>query len=57
MKQPTIQPLDEYLPYQLYIIGRLLRHFLQTKLSAGEQQLTPEQYFIIHRLYLKDAQT
>lgn len=57
MKQPSIQPLDEYLPYQLYMIARLLRYYLTRKLSAGEEPLTPEQYFIIHRLYLKDAQT
>jgi MarR family transcriptional regulator, transcriptional regulator for hemolysin len=53
----AIRELDEFLPHQFYILGRLLRHDLQQKFKAGKHRLTSEQFFIIHRLYFKDAQS
>jgi DNA-binding MarR family transcriptional regulator len=57
MKKTIIQQLDDFLPYHLYMIGRLLRHYLQQTLNADKDHFTPEQFFILHRLYFKDAQT
>jgi len=49
--------IDNTITYQIYRAGRLLRHFLHQKLRIDEVQLTPEQFFILLRLYMKDGQT
>lgn len=56
MKKP-LEDLESVFPHQLYRTGRLLRYFLQRRLKDDESRLTPEQYFIIYRLFLKDGQT
>jgi MarR family transcriptional regulator for hemolysin len=57
MKKPLIEELDNVLPHQVSRLGRLLRFYIQQKLDKHESHLTPEQYFIIYRLYYKDGQT
>ena len=57
MKIAAISDLDSTITYQVYRSGRLLRHFLHQKLRIDEVQLTPEQFFILLRLYMKDGQT
>jgi len=57
MKDTTLSELDETITYNVYRSGRLLRHFLQQKLKIDEEHLTPEQFFILLRLYVKDGQT
>jgi len=56
MKKNTIGDLDDILMYQLYRIGRLLRFHLQKFLDA-ESKATPEQFFLLYRLYMKNGQT
>ena len=57
MKDTLIAELDQTITYQVYRSGRLLRHYLQQKLKIDEAQLTPEQFYILLRLYMKDGQT
>ncbi|MGD0279636.1 MAG: MarR family transcriptional regulator [Smithella sp.] len=57
MHDTSISDLDQTITYQVYRAGRLLRHFLHQKLRIDEVQLTPEQFFILLRLYEKDGQT
>lgn len=57
MKNPAISDIDQTITYQVYRTGRLLRRYLQQKLRIDEAQLTPEQCFILLRLYMKDGQT
>lgn len=57
MKDTILSELDETITYKVYRSGRLLRHFLQQKLKIDERHLTPEQFFILLRLYVKDGQT
>ena len=57
MKDAILSELDETITYKVYRSGRLLRHFLQQKLKIDERYLTPEQFFILLRLYVKDGQT
>lgn len=57
MKNTAISDIDNTITYQVYRAGRLLRHFLHKKLRIDEVQLTPEQFFILLRLHMKDGQT
>lgn len=57
MKNTAIFEIDQTITYQVYRSGRLLRHYLHQKLRIDEAQLTPEQFFILLRLYMKDGQT
>lgn len=57
MKKPFLEDLEGVFPHQLYRMGRLLRYYLQQKLKDDASKITPEQYFIIYRLFLKDGQT
>lgn len=57
MKDNILSELDETITYKVYRSGRLLRYFLQQKLKIDEECLTPEQFFILLRLFMKDGQT
>lgn len=57
MKNTAIPELDGTITYQVYRAGRLLRHYLQRQLRIDEAELTPEQFFILLRLHMKDGQT
>jgi DNA-binding MarR family transcriptional regulator len=56
MNRKTITELDNVITYQVYRAGRLLRFFLQNKLQIDKEHLSPEQFFILFRLYMKDGQ-
>ena len=55
MKKQPLQDLDDVLLYRLYRIGRLLRLHLQGLLGEGDASFTPEQYFLLYRLSVKDG--
>jgi MarR family transcriptional regulator, transcriptional regulator for hemolysin len=57
MRKKTIVELDSVLMYQMYRLGRLLRNYLQQFLDVDGSAFTPEQFFLLYRLYMKDGQT
>lgn len=57
MKNKPLPGLDDVLMYRLYRFGRLLRFHLQKHLDAGGDTVTPEQFFLLYRLYMEDGQT
>jgi len=57
MKRAVVTELDNVITYQVYRASRLLRFFLQKRLKINKAHLSPEQFFILLRLYMKDGQT
>ncbi|HOC60594.1 MAG: MarR family transcriptional regulator [Syntrophaceae bacterium] len=55
MEENNLPELDNLLPFQLYRLGRLLRHYLQQKQRAQGYEFTPEQFFIVYRVYSKNG--
>jgi MarR family transcriptional regulator, transcriptional regulator for hemolysin len=57
MEHNEIIDLDDILMYQLYRSGRLLRFRLQQLVDANEPKSSPEQFFLLYKLYIKDGQS
>lgn len=51
---PDLGPLEDAPAYMLYRVSRLMRFHLQKSLKNTELGITPEQYFLLYRLYQKD---
>jgi len=57
MEKNELIDLDDFLIYQIYGSARLLRFHLQKLLDANEPNFTPEQTFLLYKLYMKDGQS
>ena len=51
----SLGPLEEAPAYMIYRLSRLLRQNLKQVLHAGGLDVTTEQYFLLYRLFQKDA--
>jgi MarR family transcriptional regulator for hemolysin len=50
----NLGPLEDVPAYMLYRVSRLMRFNIQKALKNTELGITPEQYFLLYRLYQKD---
>lgn len=57
MEKNELMDLDDFLIYQIYGSARLLRFQLQKLLDANEPNFTPEQAFLLYKLYMDDGQS
>lgn len=57
MEKNELTDLDDFLIYQIYGSARLLRFHLQKLLDANEPNFTPEQAFLLYKLYMDDGQS
>ena len=57
MKENELIDLDDFLIYQIYGSSRLLRFKLQKLLDENEPKSTPEQFFLLYKLYMNDGQS
>jgi len=57
MEKNELIDLDDFLIYQIYGSSRLLRFRLQKLLDANEPKFTPEQAFLLYKLYMNDGQS
>ena len=57
MEKNELIDLDDFLIYQIYGSARLLRFHLQKLLDSNEPNFTPEQAFLLYKLYMKDGQS
>jgi len=55
MLSKEIGPLEQAPAYLIYRLSRLLRHNLRKILVSNGLDISPEQYFILYKLYLKDG--
>ncbi|TNE45396.1 MAG: MarR family transcriptional regulator [Deltaproteobacteria bacterium] len=53
----NITSIDNAVAFQIHRFARLLRYNLQSMLRREADGLTPEQWFILFRLYEQDGQT
>ena len=51
----NLGPLDNAPAYRVYRLSRLLRHNLRRILGEANLDITPEQYFMLYKLYHKDG--
>ena len=51
----SLGPLEQALAYRIYRLSRLLRHNLRQILVNAGLDVSPEQYFMLYRLYQKDG--
>ncbi|MEM6784260.1 MAG: MarR family transcriptional regulator [Bacteroidota bacterium] len=51
----ALGPLNQAPAYLIYRLSRLLRLNLRQVLDAQETDVTPEQYFLLYRLYERDG--
>ena len=57
MEKNELIDLDDFLIYQIYGSARLLRFQLQKLLDENEPNFTPEQAFLLYKLYENDGQS
>ena len=57
MEKNELTDLDDFLIYQIYGSARLLRFQLQKLLDENEPNFTPEQAFLLYKLYMNDGQS
>ena len=57
MEKNELIDLDDFLIYQIYGSARLLRFQLQKLLDENEPNFTPEQAFLLYKLYGNDGQS
>lgn len=57
MEKNELIDLHDFLIYQIYGSARLLRFQLQKLLDENEPNFTPEQAFLIYKLYMNDGQS
>ena len=57
MEKNELIDLDDFLIYQIYGSARLLRFQLQKLLDENEPNFTPEQAFLLYKLYMNDGQS
>ncbi len=53
---PAPGPLDEALAYRIYHVARQLRFNLLQTFRSIEREITPEQWFVLYRLWERDGQ-
>lgn len=51
----SLGPLDNAPAYRIYRLSRLLRHNLRRVLGSAGLDVSPEQYFMLYKLYQKDG--
>lgn len=57
MEKNELIDLDDFLIYQIYGSARLLRFQLQKLLDENEPNFTPEQAFLLYKLYMNDGKS
>ena len=55
MKSQEMGALEDAPAYIIYRLSRLLRHNLRKILTTNGLDISPEQYFILYKLFLKDG--